>query len=401
LKDMLMTTHDASKTLLNAIGTLEPVIRHHADDAERHRRLALPVVQALTDAGSFRMCVPRSLGGLEVPPLTFYRVVEAVARLDGSTGWCTFIGGSDGLVGASLAPQTAEEIFGRDPRVILAGSVIPAGTAAVVEGGYRVSGRWPYASGCQHCTWVFGGCHVLDGDQPRLTATGTPEVRMVLIPAVQATILEDTWEVSGLVGTGSHDFTVAQVFVPDAYTWCFGPSMPRGPHYQGPLYRFPLVGLFRLPVSAVALGIAQGAIEACLELAPAKRALVGPGVLRDQPFFQARIAEAVALVRAARAWLHTAVQQAWTSTLTSGTASVAERADLVLAAVHATRSAAEAVQLVYTVAGGTANYRHSALQRTLRDVHAVTQHIGAAPQQYEEAGRMVLGLEPLQPIVLW
>jgi indole-3-acetate monooxygenase len=398
---MLMTAHDASETLLNTISTLEPLIRQHADEAERHRRLALPVVQALTDAGLFRLCVPLALGGLEVPPLTFYRVVEAVARLDGSTGWCTFIGGSDGLVGAYLAPQTAEDLFGRDPRVVLAGSVAPAGSATVVEGGYRVSGRWPYASGSQHCTWVFGGCHVLDGDQPRLTAPGTPEVRMVLIPAAQATILEDTWEVSGLVGTGSHDFTVEEVFVPAAYTWRFGPGMPRGPHYQGPLYRFPLVGLFRLPVSAVALGIAQGAIEACLALAPTKRATFGPGVLRDQPFFQARIAEAVALVRSARAWLHTAVQQAWASTLTSGTASVAERADLVLAAVHATRSAAEAVQLVYTVAGGTANYTRSALQRALRDVHAVTQHIGTAPQQYEEAGRMVLGLEPLQPILLW
>jgi indole-3-acetate monooxygenase len=398
---MLMTAPDASETLLNTISTLEPLIRQHADAAERHRRLALPVVRALTDAGIFRMCVPRALGGLEVPPLTFYRVVEAVARLDGSTGWCTFIGGSDGLVGASLAPHIAAELFGRDPRVVLAGSVAPAGTATVVEGGYRVSGRWPYASGSQHCTWVFGGCHVLDGDQPRLTAAGAPEVRMVLLPAAQATILEDTWEVSGLVGTGSHDFTIAQVFVPDAYTWCFGPDMPRGPHYQGPLYRFPLVGLFRLPVSAVALGIAQGALEACLALAPAKRTLIGTGVLRDQPFFQARIAEAVALVRAARAWLHTAVQQAWASTLTSGTASVAERTDLVLAAVHATRSAAEAVQLVYTVAGGTANYRRSALQRALRDVHAVTQHIGTAPQQYEEAGRLVLGLEPLQPILLW
>jgi alkylation response protein AidB-like acyl-CoA dehydrogenase len=396
-----MTAPDVSETLLNAIGTLDPLIRHHADAAERHRRLALPVVQALTDAGIFRMCVPRALGGLEVPPLTFYRVVEAVARLDGSAGWCTFIGGSDGLVGACLASQTAEDIFGRDPRVILAGSVVPAGSATVVAGGYRVSGRWPYASGSQHGTWLFGGCHVLDGGQLRLTAPGAPEVRMVLLPAAQATILEDTWEVSGLVGTGSHDFTVEQVFVPDAYTWRFGPGMPRGPHYQGPLYRFPLVGLFRLPVSAVALGIAQGAIEACIALAPVKRTLIGTGVLRDQPFFQARIAEAVAMVRAARAWLYTAVQQAWASTLTSETASVAERADLLLAAVNATRSAAEAVQMVYTVAGGTANYRHSVLQRSLRDVHAVTQHIGTTPHQYEEAGRMLLGLEPLQPMLLW
>src|SRR5262245_10517530 len=202
-------------------------------------------------------------------------------------------------------------------------------------------------------------------------------------------------------GTGSHDFTVEQVFVPDAYTWRFGPGMPRGPHYQGPLYQFPLVGLFRLPVSAVALGIAQCVIEAGVALAPAKRAIVGTGVLRDHPLFQARIAEAVALVRSARAWLHTAVQQAWASTVTSGTVSVAERADLLLAAVNATRSAAEAVHMVYTVAGGTANYRRSALQRALRDVHAVTQHIGPAAQQYEDAGRMVLGLEPIQPILLW
>ena len=170
--------------------------------------------------------MPLALGGLEVPPLTFYQVVEAVARLDGSTGWCTFIGGGGGLVGAYLAHQTAEEMFGRDPRVIIAGSVAPAGRATVVEGGYRVSERWPYASGSRHCTWLFGCCHVMERDQPRLTATGVPEVRVVHIPAAQATILEDTWEVSGLVGTGSHDFTVEQVFAPEAHTWRFGPGCP-------------------------------------------------------------------------------------------------------------------------------------------------------------------------------
>lgn len=313
-----MTAQDASDTLLHAVCTLEPLIRQYADEAESTHQLSPAVVRALAEAGLFRMCVPRALGGLEIAPLTFYRVVEAVARLDGSTGWCAFIGGAGGLVGAYLANQTAEVMFGRDPLAIMAGSVAPAGRATVAAGGYLVSGRWPYASGCQHCTWLFGFCQVFDGSQPRFTSTGVPEIRVVSIPAAQATILEDTWEVSGLVGTGSHDFTVEQVFVPDAYTWRFGPGMPRGPHYQGPLYQFPLVGLFRLPVSAVALGIAQGAVEACLALAPAKRAIVGTGVLRDHPLFQARIAEAVALVRSARAWLHTAVQQAWASTLTSG-----------------------------------------------------------------------------------
>jgi indole-3-acetate monooxygenase len=395
-----MAAQEVTETLLSAVRALEPLIRQHADEAESNLRLSTPVVRALVEASIFRMCTPLALGGLEVSPLTFYRIVEEIARLDGSTGWCVFIGGASPLVGTYLSEQAAEEMFGRDPSVVIGGAAAPSGRAAVSEGGYVVSGRWPYASGCQHCAWLFGFCHVVEGDQPRLTSTGVPEIRVVHVPTEKVTILEGTWKVSGLVGTGSHDFTVEQVFVPEAYTWRFAPGMPRGKHYQGPLYRFPFIGLFRLPVSAVALGIAQGAIETCIALASSKRAIVGTGVLRDHPLFQAQMAEAVALVRSARAWLHTAVQQAWESTVSSGTASFAERADLLLAAVNATRSAAEAVQLVYTVAGGTANYRHSSLQRSLRDVHAVTQHIGTAPQQYEEAGRMVLGLEPLQPILL-
>jgi len=400
----MMTAQKAPETLLNAVRTLEPLIRQHADEAECNRRLAQPVVHALAEAGLFRMCIPHTLGGLEVSPLTFYRVVEAVARIDGSTGWCLFIGGAAPLVGAFLSDQAAEEMFGRDPLVVIGGAAAPSGTAGVQEGGYLVSGRWPYASGCQHCAWLFGFCHVVEGTQPRLSTAGVPEVQVVHVPREQVTILDDTWDVSGLAGTGSHDFTLERVFVPEAYTWRLAPGMPRGKHYQGPLSRFPFVGIFRLPVSAVALGIAQGAVEACMALAQSKRAIQGPivrtGVLRDHPLFQARLAEAVALVGSARAWLHTAVQQAWESTVSRGTASFAERADLLLAAVNATRSAAEAVQLVYTVAGGTANYRHSSLQRSLRDVYAVTQHVGTAPQQYEDAGRMVLGLEPLQPILL-
>src|SRR6266511_1115418 len=175
---MMMTAQEASETLLNTVCTLEPLIRQYADEAESTRRLSPSVVRALAEAGLFRMCVPRALGGLEVTPLTFYRVVEAVARLDGSTGWCAFIGGAGGLVGAYLANQTAEAMFGRDPRVVMAGSVAPAGRATVAAGGYLVSGRWPYASGSQHCTWLFGLCHVFDAGQPRLTSTGVPEIRV-------------------------------------------------------------------------------------------------------------------------------------------------------------------------------------------------------------------------------
>jgi alkylation response protein AidB-like acyl-CoA dehydrogenase len=231
----------------------------------------------------------------------------------------------------------------------------------------------------------------------RLTAHGDPEVRAVCVPTAQATIV-DTWEVSGLVGTGSHDVVLEQVFVPGEYTSPFGPGMmAQSKHCQGLLYRYPLYASAGLQVSAVALGIAQGAVDACLELAQCKRLTGTTDLLRDRPLFHMRLAEAVALVRSARVWLHAALQQTWEAMRASGQVSFTERTDVLLAAANATRSAAVAVDMVYTAAGGTANYRHSPLQRALRDIHAVTQHIMTAPQQYESAGRMLLGLQPLPP----
>jgi indole-3-acetate monooxygenase len=216
-----------------------------------------------------------------------------------------------------------------------------------------------------HAEWVIDGFRDLEA-----------------VPAVRVSLLEH-----------------AALDVPEGYAWQFTPGIPRGKHYRGPLYQFPFVALFRLQASAVALGIAQGAVDAWLALAPSKRAVIAPGVLRDQPLVQARIAEVVALVDSSRAWLHAAIQLVWETTLGGESASVAARAELLLAAVNATRRAAEAVPLVYGLAGGSANYRHSSFQRSLRDVHAVTQHVGMYPQQYEEAGRMILGLQPFQPLL--
>jgi alkylation response protein AidB-like acyl-CoA dehydrogenase len=394
-----MTVEEATEDLLNVVRALAPIIRQHADEAESNRRLSQPVVQAMAEAGLFRMWVPQALGGLEVSPLTAYRVIEEVARLDGSTGWCLFIGASSTVSGAFLAGLAAEEMLAGDPLGVLGGSIAAAGKAVAEAGGYLVSGRWPYVSGCQHCGWLLALCQVVDGDQPRLADSSAPEMRMIHVRAEKVRILDDTWNVSGLVGTGSHDVEIDRVFVPEAHTWKFAPGLTRGKHYTSPLYQFPLIALLRLPVSAVALGIAQGAVDACLALAPGKRALIGTGTLRDQPLFQAQIAEAVALVGSARAWLHAVLERVWGTTLAGDTASVSERAEILLAAVNATHRAAEAVQLVYTLAGGSANYRRSSLQRSLRDVQATTQHVGMAPQQYEEAGRMLLGLPPFQPLL--
>jgi indole-3-acetate monooxygenase len=386
--------------LLSAARALEPLIRAHADEAERNRRLSPVVVTALAEAGIFRMYTPRLLGGLEVDPLTFYHVVEAIARLDGSTGWCVFIAGGNPLLGAYLADEAAAEVFGRDPQAITAGVVRPYGTAEVGDGGYRVSGRWSYASGCQHSTWIFCCCNVFDGGRMRLAENGDAEVRLFFVPIGQVSIV-DTWDVSGLAGTGSHDVVIDQVFVPAPYTCSFGPGMKRQcTYYQSPVYRYVLYASFALPIGAVALGIAQGAIDAGLELAQS----MAPGgrteLLREQPMFQVRLAEAVALVRSARAWLHTVVQQTWESLLAVGEVSFDARAELLLAAANATRSAASAVDIIYTTAGASANYRRSPFQRALRDIHAATQHMGTAPQQFESAGRMLVGLPPLQPLIL-
>ena len=386
---------------LNTVRTLEPLIREHTNEAEQARRLPQPVATALAEAGIFRMYTPRTLGGLEVEPLTFYHVVEALARIDGSTAWCVWIAsGNPAFAGAGLADEGAEAVFGTDPQGVSAGVVFPCGTAVVEHGGYRVRGRWSYASGCQHCAWVLCCCTVVDGEQMRLTERGDPEVRVFYVPMTQVTIV-DTWEVSGLAGTGSHDVVIDQVFVPEAYTGLFASGLPpRSKHFQGVLYRYPFFLASALPLGAIALGIAQGAIEACLELAQTKQPSGATMLLREQPLFHLRLAEAVALVRSARAWLYTAVQHTWEAMQTRGEVAFAERADVLLAGANATRSAAAAVDMVYTAAGGTANYRRSPLQRALRDIHAATQHITTAPQQYESAGRMLVGLQPLDPMIL-
>ena len=182
--------------------------------------------------------------------------------------------------------------------------------------------------------------------------------------------------------------------------------MPLRPWYDNsrqalPKFVVPVLYASIQGAGALALGIAQGAVDLCLELAQAKQPAGTTALLREWPMFQGRAAEAVALVRSARAWLYASVQQSWESLRVQGQVSLAERADLLLAAANATRSAAAAVDIVFTASGATANYRRSLLQRALRDIHAVTQHIGTAPLQYESAGRMLLGLPPLNPLILF
>ncbi len=375
-------------SVIDAARALAPQIRACAEQIERGRRLPATLVTAMARAGIFRACVPRTLGGGEVDVATMIGAIEAVAQADGSAGWCAMIGATSGVVSAYLEAPTAREIYA-SPDVVTGGVFAPQGKAVAVEGGYRANGRWAYASGCEHCAWLMGGCVVLQDGAPRLLPNGMPDSRMMLFPAASAQII-DTWEVSGLRGTGSHDIAVSDLFVPAA---CSVSLLTDRPRHSSPLYTFPVFGLLALGIAGVGLGVARAAIDALIELAGAKTPSGSRRRLAERAGIQMQVADAEASLRSARAFLFETVSDAWQAAARQGTISTQQRALLRLAATHATISSAKAVDLMYNAGGGTSVYAASPLQRCFRDVHVATQHMMVAPPTYELTGRLLLGIE--------
>lgn len=362
-----------------AARALHATLRSASAAIERERRLPAPIVEALVDTGVFRLCVPAELGGLEADVATLVGAIEAVAIADGAAGWCAMIGATSGVVSAYLPADAAQEIYGRNPRAITGGVFAPRGTAVPVDGGYTVDGRWSFASGCQHCDWLMGGCIV----------RGDPAVppRMMIVPAREVQIL-DTWDTAGLRGTGSHDIVMTNRFVPASYSVSLVGDPARA---GGPLYRFPVFGLLALGIAGVALGVARAAIDELVALAAEKRPSDGRRTLAERGVIQAEVARAEALVGAARAYLFEQIGLAWDGAARGEPIPIAQRTRLRLAATHATDSAARAVDLMYAAGGGTAIYA-SPLQRCFRDVHTATAHAMIAATTWELAGRLLLGL---------
>jgi len=373
---------------LDAVASLASQIEAAADESETARRLSAPLAEAIKQAGLFRLWLPRSLGGEETDAETFVRVVEAVARIDGSAGWCVMIGGCYGLFGGLLPAAAARMIYGVDPLTVAAGAFRPQGQAVVVDGGYRVTGRWPLGSGCHHCTWLVGGCRVFDGERPRLNADGSPVVRLMFFPVSEGEIL-DTWYTAGLRGTGSHDYAANDVFVPAAHSMWFREQ----PVESGPLYALPAIALFATAIAAVPLGIARHAIDILTELSGAKLAVRTRQTLNRNAMLQADLGQAEALVRSGRAFLYEALDEAWQVVAAGKTLGLAQRAMLWLASTQAARAAAQAVDLMFTAGGSASVYANSRLERCLRDVRTAGQHICVAPGNYEMVGQAFLGFD--------
>ncbi|WP_043830696.1 acyl-CoA dehydrogenase family protein [Muricoccus aerilatus] len=389
-----MSTREEAAKLIEAARHLGPTIMGMRDEIERERRLPAPLFEQLRDLGFFSLLLPRSFGGLELSLTDYIKVVEAVSRLDSSVGWCVTIGGgAPAWLSGFLPEAVARRIFVED-RSLVSGALGPIGRAVPVPGGYRMTGHWPFGSGIMHSVWTASGCVVMDGDAPRRKADGAPDTRILFAPTTAVEII-DTWYVSGLRGTGSHDYRVTDVFVPESHAIALG----QDPVVPGPLYALPPPTVFGTTIAAVPLGIARAALDTVRQMSAGKTPRIGAALLRDRPVVQAAIGRAEAQLRAARAFLFEACEEACSATSNGMPVTLEQRAAVRLALAQAGEAAKGVVQIAYDIGGGTSVYDSCPLQRCFRDVHTASQHLQVQGVGFETAGRVLLGLEPGTPVL--
>jgi alkylation response protein AidB-like acyl-CoA dehydrogenase len=324
---------------------------------------------------------------------TRFEVVEILSQADGSTGWCTMLAGGGGSGPLSVEGSVAQEMFGNGQSTV-AGAARPSGRAVRTEGGYIVSGRWPFMSGCDYASWIWGASVVYDGDQARLNEAGRPIVVCCYFPVESCKII-DTWTTTGLRGTGSHDVEVSEVFVPDDRIFDFFSPRTDTDSSLEPLKAVPGLGL--TVHSAVPIGIARSAIELVLELVESKVGARGTA-LRREAQLQATIARAEALVGSARAYQLEVLDDICTSLDRGEPPTHAQRAQSRLAITHTHKTCTEAVDMLYQISGGSSVYAKNGLDRKFRDIHTANQHIVADLKTYEFAGRMLMGMDPGEPL---
>jgi len=375
-------------TLVEAVRSIGPHLAERSHEIEENRGLPMDVVDSIRNTGAFRMYVPADLGGPGVTAWESIEVLEELGYHDGASGWCAMIGSTTSLLASTLPEPHATDIFG-DANSVAGGFAMPNGRAVSVEGGLRVSGRWQWGSGTRHCSWIAGGCLIVDENGERAPRPDGLSVPFVFFPASDVEFI-DNWHVSGLAGSGSGDYQVSDVFVPEGRWVQMGRDEPLR---DNTLSRFSFYGLLACGVASVAVGIGRRSIDELISLAVEKRPQGSRRTLAERGQVQADIAIAEARLGAAWALMGDAVDDAWQSAEAGDDPTVEQRRRLRLAATHATQTAAEVTELMYKAGGGASVYRTSPLQRCFRDAFVATQHAMVAPRTFDTYGRLRLGLD--------
>jgi alkylation response protein AidB-like acyl-CoA dehydrogenase len=372
--------------LLADIRQSAPEITGRAMEIETARRIPPDLVKTLRSIGVFRMFAPQSHGGLELDLPSGLEVITALGRIDGSVGWAAMIGSAGGVFAPSLPRETYEGVYRNGPDVIFAGSIQPAGRADATHAGWRVSGRWPFASGCQHADWIAGFCVMTEGGKPLTGGDGQPVIRGVFLPASEWQI-EDTWSATGLKGTGSHHIALKDIVVPESYFFDFENGRRCLP---GPLYQAvpPLLPLFH---GAICVGMAEGALDDLLALAEAGRQQFRAAVpLRESEIFQFELGRVAADLRAARASLEVQAASHWRHALAGTLKDDTLSAQGTQTGIWIATTCVRVADACFSLAGGSAVYESSPLQRRLRDLHTAAQHATVQQRHYVAAGKAVL-----------
>ena len=387
-----MATSDVTTNLLSQVEHLRPLIKEHATSAEARRQLSRVVYDAMYDAGLFAMLAPTAHGGLELHPVEAMRVWEAIARIDPSAAWNLVMNQAIAAYAAWLPAAGAQELF-RDGPTTVAGALNPPAAATRVEGGWRITGQCPFGSGCHNAKWLAMPAVEMDGDHPKVDpATGQPVPFGVFLPRTDATIL-DTWHTFGMRGTGSTDYAVQDLFVPDRLTVPVAPLTHPAPGFEGPLFRmWPWTAI--LGEATVSVGVAGAAVDAAVQLCKTKTPAYNAVPLREQQLAQFHMGKAKARVEASRDTLYRAAAEAYDDVVQStALLSVDAKIRLQLAVSFAAEACAEAVRLVNDAVGTSSIRLEYPFERHFRDAHVLLQHSSKSSPRYGSAGRLMFGLD--------
>jgi alkylation response protein AidB-like acyl-CoA dehydrogenase len=377
--DYLARARDFAPTLAAAAAAID-----HA------RELPEPIVAGLAERDLFRLLLPRSLGGAELLPAPYVAIIEEIAKADASTAWCLNQGCGCSMTAAYLDREAAREIFGH-PRGVLAWGPGP-GKAVQVPGGYRVTASWSFASGSHNATWLGAHVPVYDAqNRPLSHLDGRPVIRTVLFPKSKTT-MTDIWHVIGLRGTGSDQYAVADLFVPEAYA--AARDDPASLREQGVLYRFSSLQLYASGFAGVAMGIARATLDAFVVLARDKVPFRAARTLRDNNVVQSQVAQSEARLKAARYHLYRLLDEVTGAVAARGHLTLDERMQIRLASTFAIHQSLEAVDACYSAAGSTAIFESEPFERRFRDIRTVSQQLQGRQNHYETVGQYLLGLEP-------